>query len=56
MTFQRQIRDPFPIRNIVALSLVVLLVLLFFLRQLKQMEQAPAQPLLIEPDTTGHAN
>ncbi|MBL7798202.1 MAG: hypothetical protein JNJ90_17040 [Saprospiraceae bacterium] len=53
--FRRQVRDPFPVRNIIALSLVVLLVLLFFLRQLKQAEQAPAQPLLIEPDTTESA-
>jgi len=50
--FRRQSRDPFPVRNIAALSFIVLLVLLFFLQQLKKAEQAPKPALLIEPDTT----
>ncbi|GEM_PF-1334887 len=50
--FRRQSRDPFPVRNIAALSFIVLLVLVFVLQQLKKTEQAPAPALLIEPDTT----
>lgn len=48
--FRRQTREPFPIRNIIALSVVVLIVLLFVLQQLKKAENAePAQqPILIE--------
>ncbi len=47
--FERRSRQPFPVRNIIALSLVVLLVLLFLLYQLKKAEREQGnQPLLIE--------
>ena len=45
--FRRQTREPFPIRNIIALSLIVLIVLLFVLQQLKKAE-APASPAATE--------
>lgn len=48
--FRRHTREPFPIRNIVLLSVVVLLILLYVLYQLKKAEEAP--PLIIEPTET----
>ena len=50
--FRRQSRDPFPVRNIAALSVIVLLVLVFVLQQMNKAEQAAATALLIELDTT----
>ncbi|MBK6933449.1 MAG: hypothetical protein IPH12_22305 [Saprospirales bacterium] len=46
--FRRQTRDPFPVRNIIALSVIVLLVLLYVLRQLKKAEQAGQEPIRME--------
>lgn len=50
LMFRRQTREPFPIRNIIAFSVIVLIVLLFVLQEMKKAETpAPAnQPLLIE--------
>jgi uncharacterized membrane protein affecting hemolysin expression len=50
--FRRHTREPFPVRNIIVLSFVMLIVLAFILYQLKKSEEAaPAnQPLLIEQD------
>ncbi len=47
--FRRHTREPFPIRNIVLLSVVVLLILLYVLYQLKQAEEAPPPALILEP-------
>lgn len=47
--FRRHTREPFPLRNIIALSAIVLLVLLFMLQQLKKAEKEAAHPpVLIE--------
>lgn len=49
--FRRHTREPFPLRNIVALSAIVLIVLLFILQQLKKTDtvrQDDAPPILIE--------
>jgi len=46
--FRRHTREPFPVRNIVLLSAVVLLILLYLLYQLKKTETAPSPPIIIE--------
>ncbi|MBK8968237.1 MAG: hypothetical protein H6574_16775 [Lewinellaceae bacterium] len=48
--FRRHTREPFPVRNIIVLSIVMLVVLAFILHQLKKAEQEPPanQPLIIE--------
>jgi len=50
--FRRHTREPFPLRNIVALSAVVLIVLLFLVQQLKKAgathQDDAQQPILIE--------
>ena len=50
--FRRHTREPFPTRNIIALSVIVLIVLIFILNQLKKAEKAAetSQPILIEQE------
>lgn len=42
--FQRQARQPFPIRNIIVLALIVLGFFLFLLNQIKKTPNEPTSP------------
>ncbi|MBK9336600.1 MAG: hypothetical protein IPM98_08395 [Lewinellaceae bacterium] len=49
--FRRQARDPFPVRNIIAMAAIALIVLLFLFQQLKKAETAQQEtspPIRIE--------
>jgi len=50
--FRRHTREPFPVRNIIVLSIVMIIALAFILYQLKKAGQEPPakQPLIIEQD------
>ncbi|MCS6930027.1 MAG: hypothetical protein NZM43_11125 [Saprospiraceae bacterium] len=52
--FRRHTREPFPIRNIVLLSVVVLLILLYMLYQLKKAERASSSTIIFEPTEVNH--
>jgi len=47
--FQRQSREPFPIRNILLLALIVLGFLLFLIGQMKKAEKPAAAPATEQP-------
>jgi hypothetical protein len=47
--FQRQAREPFPIRNIIILALIVLTLILFVVSQRKSKEPLPPRPATEQP-------
>jgi len=47
--FQRQAREPFPIRNIIILALIVLTLIFFVVSQRKNKETLPLPPATEQP-------